>query len=120
MNGCTVNIADFQALRAMNERRHSMPTSIDRSCRVIVLDPSVESDAHDAEMMQVQSASVHDIGEVRGDRGIHHRSFSAPSIVQRRARVLRFDVGESSNSGLSRGVKCWSCNADPTDCPPAA
>jgi len=120
MNGCTINIADFPALRAMNERRiHSVPTSIDRTCRVITLAPSNASSTRESDSRN-QSASVHDISEIREARGIDHRILFGSGVRQRRARVLRFGDSEIARSGEQRGVKSWSCSPDPIDCPPAA
>ena len=135
MDDSTVNIADFKGIRFTAFREmtawnvHPMRRRFEDPDRLSVINAQSAYDVRDRESLKNKSSNLDaptglDIGVLRGRRAGH----AGPSVVKRRAKILRFVnvvnavlAPEIKNADEVRGTAGCSNNSnDPRDCPPAA
>jgi hypothetical protein len=108
MKGFTVNIADFRCwgvARATSTIRHRPTRRLDS----------------DADLREEQA--VYDIGAVRDARRLGHRTACGPISIERKAKVLRFNVIPiqiEARVEEARGAEGWSTMPDGSNDPPPA
>lgn len=129
MNGCTVNIADYNSCRSMQGRISFSYSSNSNTSNA----PRFGSgrDRSDLQVVSFETADlaqdgdVYDIGVAREAQRFQHRAAFRPISVPRRAKVLRFRSDAPLQMRIRteerRAVEAWAGRSGgPYDLPPAA